>query len=243
MTLACSHAQEITGADGAAIIVPDGLDMVLKTTTGGRSDQIGLRVPAQESLASLCIESGEAVICGDVQSDVRVKSEAIRALGIRSLLIVPLSSEGETLGVLCVCSSKPNSFNAGDLHALSLISEFYANTFARLGEAAEKQTLLDMRTEALERVQENDYLMRSTFDAIQEGLTLMSAEGTVELCNPAALRILDVAEQDLIGLRGPLPGCQWLSKDGIEFPQAEFPESRRTGNRHASARCRNGYQA
>ena len=123
MTLVVERTLGLIEADGAAIELADGEAMVYRAGAGIAASQLGLRLKAGESLSGLCVRSGEILHCRDSESDPRVDPAACRAVGLRSMIVVPLRHEGETVGVLKAMSRQPDKFRDVDVRALRLLSE------------------------------------------------------------------------------------------------------------------------
>ena len=123
MALVVERTLGLIEADGAAIELADGEAMVYRAGAGIAASQLGLRLKAGESLSGLCVRSGEILHCRDSESDPRVDRDACRAVGLRSLIVVPLRHEGETVGVLKAMSRQPDKFRDVDVRALRLLSE------------------------------------------------------------------------------------------------------------------------
>lgn len=126
MALVVERTLGLIEADGAAIELADGEEMVYRAGAGIAASQLGLRLKAGESLSGLCVRSGEILRCWDSESDPRVDGEACRAVGLRSMIVVPLRHEGETVGVLKAMSRRADKFRDVDVRALRLLSEVVA---------------------------------------------------------------------------------------------------------------------
>ncbi|HJW09693.1 MAG TPA: sensor domain-containing diguanylate cyclase [Holophagaceae bacterium] len=141
-------AQLITGADGAAVEMAEGTEMVYRAGTGLAAGQIGLRLSRGTSLSGLCVTSGEALVSEDTDLDPRVDRKSCQAVGLRSMVVVPLKHEGRSVGVLKVMSARPGAFNDADIRTLELISEVIAAAMAHadeLGNQVEESRTLYLR--------------------------------------------------------------------------------------------------
>ncbi len=129
-----SLAQLLTGADGAVVEMVEDKEMVYRAATGIAEKHLGLRLPRQSSLSGHCVASGEAISCLDSESGPRVNQEACRAVGLRSMVVVPLRYESTAIGVLKVLSARPHAFSCADTQTLAVISEVVAAAMAHAGE-------------------------------------------------------------------------------------------------------------
>lgn len=129
-------AQVLTRADGAVVEIIDGSDMVYRATTGLATPSRGLRLPRATSFSGLCVATGEALSCQDSETDPRVDLAACRAVGLRSMAVVPLQYESACQGVLKVLSARPAAFGEADTQTLSLIAESVAAALAHADQHA-----------------------------------------------------------------------------------------------------------
>ncbi len=123
-------AHTITSADGAAIELAEETDMVYRAATGIASKQLGMRISRVGSLSGRCVDTGEVLICEDSDLDPRVDKVACRAVGLRSMIVVPLKYETRSVGALKVVSAKPSAFLPQDVNALCLMSDVIAAVMA-----------------------------------------------------------------------------------------------------------------
>ena|SRR5579864_525806 len=122
LKLMAELTQLITSADGAAIALRDGEQIVCFASTG-IAPEVGVRVQANTGLTRECLRSGLTVRADDTQNDARVDAEACSALGIKSIVVVPLFSQGNTVGVLQVLSGKTAAFVHADVLVLPQVAE------------------------------------------------------------------------------------------------------------------------
>lgn len=123
MSLVVERTLSLVGAEGAAIELAEGDDMVYRAAAGGAAGQIGLRLKVDNSLSGLCVRTGETLRCEDSETDPRVDREACRKVGLRSMIVMPLKHNGTTVGALKAMSQHPAKFSDEDMHLLGLLSE------------------------------------------------------------------------------------------------------------------------
>jgi len=126
MQLVVDRTLGLVDADGAAIELAEGSDMVYRATSGSAKSFLGLRLDIQHSISGLCVKTGKILESHDTHYDERVNQEACRKIGLRSMIVVPLIHKGLTVGVLKAMSSIPNQFKSSDLELLQLLSELVA---------------------------------------------------------------------------------------------------------------------
>ncbi len=123
MSLIVERVLSLIDAEGAAIELLEGEEMVYRAASGIAAAQLGLRLRADSSLSGLCVRSGEILCCRDTEKDRRVDRQACRQVGLRSMLVAPLSHHGHSVGVLKVMSSAANRFHANEKRVIELLSE------------------------------------------------------------------------------------------------------------------------
>lgn len=123
MGLMVERIPRLIDADGAAIELVEGQDMVYQSAAGIARGQEGVRLRASNSLSGLCVASGEVLRCDDTETDPRADREACHRMGLRSMLLIPLKHQNETVGVLKAISKKPAHFSERDAAVLGLLAE------------------------------------------------------------------------------------------------------------------------
>ncbi|GAB3025074.1 GAF domain-containing protein [Bowmanella dokdonensis] len=116
-------AEELTFASGAVVEMVEGDEMVYQAATGKAREQLGLRLKRNNSLSGLCIREGKVLNCHDAATDPRVDFAACQAVGLTSMLVVPLRFQDELVGVLKVFSPKQNAFDDVDAQILDLAAK------------------------------------------------------------------------------------------------------------------------
>ncbi|KWA75924.1 diguanylate cyclase [Burkholderia ubonensis] len=139
----------LTRAAGAAVELAEGDDMVYCAASGNAAGMLGLRLRRSGSLSGRCVTEGEMLRCVDSETDPRVDRDACRRVGLRSMLVMPLTHLDTTVGVLKVMSPKVNGFSPADAGTLRLMAGLIA---AAMFHAA--------RNEA------NELYLRATHDAL-----------------------------------------------------------------------------
>jgi len=116
------QARLSTGATGAAIALARGGEMECRATTGADAPELGARLETASGLSGACLQTGKIQLCGDTETDPLVNAEACRSLGVRSILILPLSDGKEPFGIFEVFSPRPNAFGDRDINTLEVLA-------------------------------------------------------------------------------------------------------------------------
>jgi hypothetical protein len=105
-----AHALRLTGADGAALAFLTDGTMICRARAGEPALPLGTPVDRKQGLSGECVRSAMIVGCQDTEKDSRVDPEICRALGIGSMLAVPMFSGFRVVGLLQVFSPHPRTF-------------------------------------------------------------------------------------------------------------------------------------
>lgn len=196
------HARSLTLADGAAVEMVDGSELICRAAAGTLASYRGMRIPRSGSLTGLCLQSGEVLICHDAREDERAHREACERPGFRSLLVVPLRYGSDVVGVLKVASSDVSVFDDDDVATLQLMSGLVAAAIARASDDRARAELLEEQRAALARLSEREALLRALFESSPFPIAVVRREegGLRYLSvNPATERLLGAAAGSLVG--------------------------------------------
>src|SRR5450755_1167718 len=137
LQLLVERAQYITGATGAALALPQGEEMVCRASAGSCAPALGARLQVRSGLTGESIARRQLLRCDNAESDTRVNLEACRALGIASIVVLPLlRRNGEVRGLFELFSDHAYAFEERDLIALERMA---ALTITALDLAEERE--------------------------------------------------------------------------------------------------------
>jgi hypothetical protein len=125
LQLLAERAQYITGASGAAIALRRGghNDMLCHASAGSNAPALGALLSAESGLSGESVRTRLPLRCDDAESDPRVNRQSCRELGIASVVVMPIVSEDQVLGVFELFSGRPKAFDERDLSALQRLGE------------------------------------------------------------------------------------------------------------------------
>jgi hypothetical protein len=125
LQLLAERAQYITGASGAAIALRRGghNDMLCHASAGSNAPELGALLSAESGLSGESVRTRLPLRCDDAESDPRVNRQSCRELGIASVVVMPIVSEGQVLGVFELFSGRRKAFDERDLSALQRLGE------------------------------------------------------------------------------------------------------------------------
>ena len=125
LQLLAERAQYITGATGAAIALRHigQHDMLCRATAGPNAPELGALLSTEFGVSGESVRTQKSLRCDNAETDGRVNRESCRDLGIASVLVTPVLSDGEVLGVFELFSGQANAFGDRDVAALERLAE------------------------------------------------------------------------------------------------------------------------
>ena len=133
LQLLAERAQYITGATGSAIALRDAEQMVCRASAGTSAPEVGAQLQVNSGLSGESVRTKQTLRCDDAATDPRVNRESCEALGIASVVVMPLVQGGDVIGVFELFSDKAHVFDSRDLAALERMG---AMVFTALEQAA-----------------------------------------------------------------------------------------------------------
>ena len=196
LQLLVERAQYITGATGTALALPQGEEMVCRASAGSSAPAVGARLQVRSGLTGESIARRQLLRCDNAETDTRVNLETCRALGIASIVVLPLlRRSGEVSGLFELFSDHPYAFEERDLVALERMADL---TLTALDLAEQRQNFApDPRREAEKPVEPPAASSAEQVSAIPIDIptapdlvepTVLPVEPPVVLAEPPVLR-------------------------------------------------------
>jgi len=123
LQLVAERGMRITGADGVAVALAEGDQIVCRGSAGEMVPDPGARLNPHSGFSGACFRHGEVIRCDDTENDPRVNVEAARRLKARSMVAVPLKGQRHVIGLLEAFSYDAHAFNDSDVRSLNLLAE------------------------------------------------------------------------------------------------------------------------
>jgi PAS domain S-box-containing protein len=191
-------------ADGSVVELAVGDELHYGATAGTMAPYTGTRLAVGRSLSGRVLTTGTPAHCRDAATDPRVDRDACVRLGIGSMMIVPLRSENQAIGVLKVCSSRAHGFDETDGQQLALLADSLGSALRHADDAARNATLLEERTRALSALEASETRFRLAFENSPLGLTLIGLNepdvGRFLQVNPAMTAITGYRAEELTAM-------------------------------------------
>ena len=200
MRLIIERSRKLTNADGAAVEMVEGEELVYHAVSGEAQGHVGLRLQVSSSISGECVKRKEILRSDDTETDTRVDQEATRQTGARSLIVVPLYHLQEVVGVLKVFSTRVQAFNNRDVDTLQLMAGLIAAAMSHAAEFRAKQQLLNERTTSLTQIQQSEARFRAIFEGATAGIAIVGLDGRLSQTNPALQLLLGYSGKELEAL-------------------------------------------
>jgi N-acetylmuramoyl-L-alanine amidase/putative methionine-R-sulfoxide reductase with GAF domain len=123
LQLVAERARAVTGANGVAIALAEGNEIVCRASVGPMTPDRDMRLDPNSGFSGACFRTGKIIRCDDSETDPRVNVQACRRLGTRSMVAVPLRGQESVVGLLEAFSTEPYGFNDADVRSLKLLAE------------------------------------------------------------------------------------------------------------------------
>jgi TonB family protein len=125
LAVVAQRAQAFTNASGVAIALSEGNvdEIVCRARSGASAPDVGATLRVEGTFTGLCIQTGKELRCDDCETDTRVDTAAIRALGIRSMVVTPIREDGRVVGVLAAFAPTPHAFTITHVAVLKTMAD------------------------------------------------------------------------------------------------------------------------
>lgn len=123
-------AQYATNANGAALALRQGSDVVCRAASGSTAPDRGARLQIKTGLTAECLRSGEVLRCDNAMSDSRVDLESCKRLGIEAIIITPIHEGKKLVGVLELFAAHAYSFQERDVEVVKGAAQEIGNLLA-----------------------------------------------------------------------------------------------------------------
>jgi putative methionine-R-sulfoxide reductase with GAF domain len=140
LQLLAERAQFIAGASGAMIALLESGHVICRASAGPTALHVGTQLQVEAGLTGECLRQRQLLRCDDAEQDPRANREGCRALGIRSVMAMPLVRDGEVAGVFELLADRPRAFEEQDAAALERLSQL---VFTALDHAEAARHVLD----------------------------------------------------------------------------------------------------
>ncbi|KAB0676290.1 GAF domain-containing protein [Aureimonas leprariae] len=179
----------VDAADGAVVELRDGDDLVYDTVSGTSARHKGIRLPVGRTLSGKAVLAERPMHCADTEADPSMNHALAIGLGIRSMVVVPVTRRGEPIGALKVQSAKADAFSPRDVVMMQMLAGLVASAVSDVAEVKSQRAL-----------RQAEVRYRQTFESVTEfGVVVTDRDGTVTDWNAGAERIFGWTAEEIRG--------------------------------------------
>jgi hypothetical protein len=196
LQLLAERAQYITQASGAAIALRRGehSDMLCRASAGSNAPELGTLLSMEYGLSGESVRTRKPLRCDDAENDSRVNREGCRELGIASVAVMPIVSDGHVLGVFELFSCERRAFDERDFSALQRLGEM-VETAVRHAVAAQSGPALDDPQIKDPQIKDKENPSTAIEIRVPERSPALSAPSAVPMSMSAEATVSDKAEK------------------------------------------------
>ncbi|MGZ4399091.1 MAG: putative bifunctional diguanylate cyclase/phosphodiesterase, partial [Gaiellaceae bacterium] len=146
-SIVAARTRELAGADGAAILLLEGGELVCAAAAGRGVHAGPVRLmPEQDGLFRRTIESRRSKQLIESEGLVRTHPGLAPLFGanLHSLLVVPLEHDGAVIGLLCVARKRATPFEQGLAESLELLSLVLSAALSNAAEFEQRRQRIEM---------------------------------------------------------------------------------------------------
>jgi putative methionine-R-sulfoxide reductase with GAF domain len=142
LKLIATRAHTLIHATGVAIALMerDPQFVACRASAGTDAPPVGAKLQVGSGFSGECLQNGRLLRCDDAETDPRIDAESCSALGIRSVLAVPLRNVGKTIGMLEAFSSEANAFSENEERVAQRLSDTVVAAVNRAARADNART-------------------------------------------------------------------------------------------------------
>ena len=243
---ALDEVLRLTGIDAGAIFLQEeilgNLELLAHRGLSEEAAHLASRLGMLDGACGGVLELGNLIVVPDISRYRGRRAESLMREELRTLVHVPLTSKGYTLGSMCIGTRRQHEFNKGEQELLTAIGSQIAVAVENARLYAEVQHKEQLRGELLREIitaqeEERKRIARELHDdtsqalaallyAAEEGMEMSSLEEVKEMLEGMrvlAVRTLDGVHKLIFDLRptmldhlGLVPALRWFAKSRLE---------------------------
>jgi PAS domain S-box-containing protein len=189
-------ARRLSVSNGVAIVLRDGDQCFYAAEHSDRPLWGGQRFPMVTCVSGWAMLNRKTVVVPDVRDDPRIPHEIYDPTFIRSLIVVPIVSDGVATAAIGVYWSEVHSPSEGEMATLEALARSAGAVLRRIEvEEALRQLNETLETQVAERTADRDRIWRLSTDV----MLVARFDGTITAVNPAWTRLFGWREDEMLG--------------------------------------------
>ena len=243
---ALDEVLRLTGIDAGAIFLQEemlgNLELLAHRGLSEEAAHLASRLGMLDGACGGVLELGQLIVVPDISRYRGRRAESLKREELKTLVHVPLTSKGCTLGSMCIGTRRQHEFNKGEQELLTAIGSQIAVAVENARLYAEVQHKEQLRGELLREIitaqeEERKRIARELHDdtsqalaallyAAEEGMEMSSLEEVKEMLEGMrmlAVRTLDGVHKLIFDLRptmldhlGLVPALRWFAQSRLE---------------------------
>ncbi len=190
LTTALRTVLDITGAEAGGISLIDRAanEVVMRAQAGWTQDFVQsnpMRIPIGKGMSGQVILNDDVVVDNDLDGSKPLAVPRFYDEPFRSIVMAPMHARGNVIGILSIMSSRPNSFDDSVISVLRVIAD-------TVGVALDNARLYETSVE-------NQHRLGAVLQSTADGIIATDQNGAIRLVNQAAVDMLVVDSEVLIG--------------------------------------------
>ncbi len=163
---AVERVRYITGATGVALALCENDEdaMVCRASSGLAAPEVGARMYIQSGITAESMRTRQTLRCDQASTDPRVNQESCKALGIESVMVMPLVLGRSVVGMLELFGERPSAFAGRDAKTLHATAPQVQSGLREAVNAGMQLGRIPWAEEATDRVATNDEEAREIED-------------------------------------------------------------------------------
>ncbi|HZH10158.1 MAG TPA: PAS domain S-box protein [Microvirga sp.] len=191
-------ARRLSNADGVAIVLREGDQCFYAAETSTEPLWKGQRFPMFSCISGWAMHHRTTQVVPDVRLDSRLPQELYEQTFIKSLVMVPLLSDGEATAAIGAYWSEVRTPSANEIATLEALARAAGSVLRKI-QAEQALRALNENLEVLvaERTADRDRMWRLSTDV----MLVARFDGTITAINPAWTTLFGWREDELVGTR------------------------------------------
>jgi PAS domain S-box-containing protein len=163
-------------------------------------------VKLSETFDGKVSEKGELLLVENAFKDFDLARRALRAEGIKSLLVVPMKSKGSVVGTLSVAARSRRQFPKDDVELLTAIAN-------QVGVSIENARLYEKERLATQRLAASERSYRGLFENAHDAIWVHDLQGNYTVANEASEGVTGYSVEEL----NKMNVMDFLSEKGLDL--------------------------
>lgn len=139
-------ARVLSGADGVALAVRTKGLIICRARSGDPTPELGAPLNTDSGISGECIRAASIMLCNDTANDPRVDPEVCRAMGISSIVVVPVRGPSGVAGILEAFSTRTHAFREEQVNSLRGLAEIVEAAYDREYRAQQDAAFASLRS-------------------------------------------------------------------------------------------------